>query len=124
MIREVLKMGDPRLLESPLAVVDSSTLEKVAMIPICPAGHGIGVAPDVTLVVTEGNYLLVDQMPWATVRSLLDQCWYVEVPEQLRHDRLEARHLGAHRSLADGLAADGRAEDDHARHDGECFTSE
>ena len=41
---------------------------------------------------TEGNYLLLDQMPWATVRTLLDECWYVEVPEQLRHERLEARH--------------------------------
>ena len=48
--------------------------------------------PDVTLIVTEGNYLLLDEMPWATVRTLLDQCWYVEVPEQLRHERLEARH--------------------------------
>jgi pantothenate kinase len=52
----------------------------------------IGVAPDVTLVVTEGNYLLLDQMPWASIRTLLDQCWYGEVPEQLRHARLEARH--------------------------------
>lgn len=52
----------------------------------------IGVAPEVSLIVTEGNYLLFDQMPWATVRTLLDECWYVEVPEQLRHERLEARH--------------------------------
>jgi dephospho-CoA kinase len=34
--------------------------------------------------------ILLDQMPWATVRTLLDECWYVEVPEQLRHERLEA----------------------------------
>jgi pantothenate kinase len=52
----------------------------------------IGIAPEVTLVVTEGNYLLFDEMPWATVRTLLDECWYVEVPEDLRHERLEARH--------------------------------
>ncbi|MEV5964044.1 nucleoside/nucleotide kinase family protein [Kribbella sp. NPDC051952] len=52
----------------------------------------IGVAPEVTLVVTEGNYLLLDEMPWATVRTLVDQCWYVAVPEQVRHERLEARH--------------------------------
>lgn len=52
----------------------------------------IGIAPDVSLVVTEGNYLLFDQPPWANLRALLDQCWYVEVPEQLRHERLEARH--------------------------------
>jgi pantothenate kinase len=52
----------------------------------------IGVAPEVTLIVIEGNYLLFDEMPWATIRTLVDQCWYVEVPEQLRHERLEARH--------------------------------
>lgn len=52
----------------------------------------IGVGPDVTLIVTEGNYLLLDNLPWATIRTLLDQCWYVEVPEELRHERLEARH--------------------------------
>ena len=52
----------------------------------------IGVAPDVMLIVTEGNYLLFEEMPWATIRTLVDQCWYVEVSEQLRHERLEARH--------------------------------
>lgn len=52
----------------------------------------IGIAPDVTLVVTEGNYLLLDEPPWVAIRTLLDQTWYVEVPEQLRHERLEARH--------------------------------
>jgi len=52
----------------------------------------IGIPPEVTMVVTEGNYLLLLEMPWATVRTLLDQCWYVEVPERLRHERLEARH--------------------------------
>jgi len=52
----------------------------------------IGIAPKVTLVLTEGNYLLLDQTPWTTVRSLLDQCWYVEVPDELRRARLEARH--------------------------------
>ncbi len=29
---------------------------------------------------------------------MLDQCWYVEVPERLRHQRLEARHMQFGRS--------------------------
>ena len=58
----------------------------------------IGVAPEVTLVLTEGNYLLLDEAPWSTVRTLLDECWYVEVPEDLRHERLEARHRAFGRS--------------------------
>ncbi|HEY3562789.1 MAG TPA: nucleoside/nucleotide kinase family protein [Kribbella sp.] len=61
----------------------------------------IGVAPEVTLVLTEGNYLLLDEAPWSTVRTLLDQCWYVEVPEDLRHERLEARHRAFGRSPAE-----------------------
>ncbi|WP_232828482.1 nucleoside/nucleotide kinase family protein [Kribbella monticola] len=52
----------------------------------------IPVAPEVGLVITEGNYLLLDSMPWATGRSLLDEVWYVELPEDVRHERLEARH--------------------------------
>ncbi|MGW6199582.1 nucleoside/nucleotide kinase family protein [Kribbella sp. NPDC055110] len=61
----------------------------------------IGIAPEVTLVLTEGNYLLLDEAPWSTIRSLLDQCWYVEVPEELRHARLEARHQAFGRSPAE-----------------------
>lgn len=51
------------------------------------------LAPDVRLVVTEGNYLLVDDERWSAVRGLCDEIWYVEVPEQTRLDRLVARHM-------------------------------
>ncbi|GAA1601010.1 nucleoside/nucleotide kinase family protein [Kribbella sancticallisti] len=53
---------------------------------------GIQVRPETTLVVTEGNYLLFDELPWATGRKLLDECWYLELNEDVRHERLEARH--------------------------------
>jgi len=66
-----------------------------------PLAGSIAVAPDVALVVTEGNYLLLDEPPWSTVRRLLDECWYVEVPEELRHARLEARHRAFGRSAAE-----------------------
>lgn len=52
----------------------------------------IGIGPEVTLVLTEGNYLLFDQMPWATGRKLLDECWYIDLDDDVRHQRLEARH--------------------------------
>ncbi|NJC71261.1 nucleoside/nucleotide kinase family protein [Planosporangium thailandense] len=53
----------------------------------------IPVPPDVPLVVTEGNYLLVDQGEWAAVRDLVDEAWYVEVDEETRLSRLVARHV-------------------------------
>jgi pantothenate kinase len=52
----------------------------------------IPIPPETTLVVTEGNYLLFDQVPWATGRALLDECWYIDLDDDLRHERLEARH--------------------------------
>lgn len=51
----------------------------------------VPVHPDVQLVLTEGNYLLADG-PWRPVRDLLDEVWYVDVPEDLRRSRLAARH--------------------------------
>lgn len=59
------------------------------------------IAPDVRLVVTEGNYLLVDDEPWSRVRGLCDEIWYVEVGEQTRLDRLVARHMLFGRSRAE-----------------------
>lgn len=52
----------------------------------------IGVGPEIDLIVTEGNYLLLDQEPWATGRQLIDEVWYIELSEEVRHSRLEARH--------------------------------
>ncbi len=53
----------------------------------------IGVRGSTQLIVTEGNYLLVDQGSWAGVTALLDECWYVEVDESLRIERLTSRHV-------------------------------
>lgn len=57
-----------------------------------PVAGAIPVAADVPLVVVEGNYLLVPDGAWAGVRPLLDECWFVEVDDALRLDRLTARH--------------------------------
>jgi len=57
-----------------------------------PVAGAIPVPREVPLVIVEGNYLLVDDGPWAAVRDLLDECWYVEVDEAVRMDRLVARH--------------------------------
>jgi pantothenate kinase len=53
----------------------------------------IEVAPDVEVVIVEGNYLLVDQEPWRSARAELDLAWWVEVPQVERLRRLVARHV-------------------------------
>ena len=52
----------------------------------------IPVLPATQLVITEGNYLLLDDGPWAGVAALLDEVWYVEVDDAKRTDRLVQRH--------------------------------
>lgn len=53
----------------------------------------IPIPAAVPLVVTEGNYLLVEEGPWAAIRGLLDEVWYLDPPEDLRIERLIARHV-------------------------------
>lgn len=58
-----------------------------------PVAGAIPVFPQTRLIITEGNYLLVDQGPWAAVRPLLDEAWYVDVDNTLRNERLVRRHV-------------------------------
>ena len=57
-----------------------------------PLAGAIEVPSDVPLVLTEGNYLLLEDGPFAQVSALLDARWFVETPEEQRHERLIARH--------------------------------
>ncbi|MGA3248870.1 MAG: nucleoside/nucleotide kinase family protein [Paraburkholderia sp.] len=58
-----------------------------------PIAGAIPVSPDVPLVITEGNYLLLEHGHWGAVRPLLDEAWYVDVDPELRRQRLVARHV-------------------------------
>jgi pantothenate kinase len=64
----------------------------------------IAVPPEVPLVVTEGNYLLLDEGAWSGVRAQLDEAWYVEVDDAVRRERLVRRHVGHGRSPEAALA--------------------
>jgi pantothenate kinase len=71
-----------------------------------PIAGAVPVPPEVPLVITEGNYLLLDDAPWSAVRALLDQAWFLAPDERERVDRLVARHRRYGRSLVE---AQGRA---------------
>ncbi|WP_055555893.1 nucleoside/nucleotide kinase family protein [Streptomyces sp. NBRC 110028] len=57
-----------------------------------PIAGSIPVAPEIPLVITEGNYLLLDDAPWRPVRDLLDETWWVELDSEERVRRLIDRH--------------------------------
>lgn len=64
-------------------------------------GSAVPVTPDIPLIITEGNYLLVEDGDWAGIRPLLDACWFVDPGEETRLDRLIARHMRYGRSAAE-----------------------
>jgi len=53
----------------------------------------VAVPADAPLVITEGNYLLLDAEPWRAVRTQLDEVWYLDPPEPVRIARLIARRV-------------------------------
>lgn len=64
-----------------------------------PIANAIPVLHDTPLVITEGNYLLLDHGHWSAVKGLLDEVWYVDVDPDLRRERLVKRHMQFGRSL-------------------------
>ncbi|WBB74612.1 nucleoside/nucleotide kinase family protein [Micromonospora sp. WMMD1128] len=58
-----------------------------------PVAGAIEVPPEVRLVVTEGNYLLLRDEPWEEVRSLLHRAWFLDLDAELRLRRLTDRHV-------------------------------
>ena len=69
-----------------------------------PIAGAIPVFPQTTLIITEGNYLLLNQGHWAKVHGLLDEVWYVDVDDELRTGRLTRRHEQFGRSREEAVA--------------------
>jgi pantothenate kinase len=79
-----------RLREDEDDVIYAPGFERVIEQPIAGA---VPVPRAARLIVSEGNYLLVDDPRWAQVRLLFDEVWYVELDSGERLRRLVGRHL-------------------------------
>jgi len=55
-------------------------------------GSAIPVVREVALVITEGNYLLLDAEGWRESREQIDEIWFLDVSEDERQLRLVRRH--------------------------------
>lgn len=55
-------------------------------------GSSIPVPPRVPLVVTEGNYLLLESDAWPAARAHIDEVWFLAPDTDVRHARLVRRH--------------------------------
>jgi pantothenate kinase len=69
-----------------------------------PVAGAVPVPPEADLVVTEGNYLLMDEPRWRAVRDQLDEVWHVRLDEATRLERLVARHVEFGKTLDEARA--------------------
>jgi len=80
-----------------------------------PFAGAIAVPPDVSLVIAEGNYLLLDRPEWREVRAMLDVAWFLHTDEEGRVQRLLARHMASGKSLDEARAWVARIDEPNAR---------
>jgi pantothenate kinase len=81
-----------------------------------PVAGALPVFPRTPLVITEGNYLLLDDDPaWLPVADLLDEVWYLQVDAGLRLERLTARHVQFGRTREQALAWIAQTDEPNAR---------
>ncbi|MEO6999098.1 MAG: nucleoside/nucleotide kinase family protein [Terracoccus sp.] len=105
-----------------------------------PLAAAMVVPPAARLVVTEGNYLLLEVDAWPRARAAVDAVWFVTGDEQVRLERLVQRHVDFGKGEQDArtwvaatdepnaqlVAANSARADRHVRNgaDGWAFTDE
>lgn len=78
-----------------------------------PLAGAIWVPPTGT-VVTEGNYLLLDEPRWRACRDQLDVVWHLQVDDAVRRARLVARHVAHGKSPDEAEAWVARVDEPNA----------
>jgi len=69
-----------------------------------PIAAALRITRAASLVIVEGNYLLLEEGPWQGVAALLDEVWYLHVDESARRRRLVRRHQSHGRTAAEARA--------------------
>ncbi|CAM4062068.1 nucleoside/nucleotide kinase family protein [Deinococcus marmoris] len=64
-------------------------------------GSAIPISAGTPLILTEGNYLLLEDGEWERVRPALDAAWFLELPDGLRMERLISRHVAYGKAQAE-----------------------
>jgi pantothenate kinase len=80
-----------------------------------PIAGAIPIFPETQLLITEGNYLLLEEGHWKKVPAYLDEVWYVDVDDALRIERLAARHQQFGRSRDEAIAWVNNTDEPNAR---------
>ncbi|KAJ5960823.1 uncharacterized protein N7479_007973 [Penicillium vulpinum] len=86
---------------SPEDVICAPTFDHEAKDPV---EDGISITPDASIIIIEGNYLLLDEPGWCELAALVDYRVFVDSDPLEARSRLAERHLraGIEKTLEDG----------------------
>jgi pantothenate kinase len=76
---------------------------------------GAILVPPTGTVVTEGNYLLLDEPRWRAVREAIDVVWHLVTDDAVRRERLVARHVQFGKTPDEARAWVARVDEANAR---------
>jgi pantothenate kinase len=80
-----------------------------------PVLDGVRIGAAARLVVTEGNYLLLPGDDWERARARMAAVWQLRLAEEVRRERLLARHIAFGKSPAQALEWMTRVDEPNAR---------
>jgi pantothenate kinase len=80
-----------------------------------PLAGAICVPTSARLVITDGNYLLVDSPPWSAVADVADEIWFCAHDEDERRRRLIERHIRFGKTRDEAHAWVERVDDPNAQ---------
>ena len=80
-----------------------------------PVPDGVRIGAAALLVVTEGNYLLLPGDDWERARARMAAVWQLRLAEEVRRERLLARHIAFGKSPAQALEWMTRVDEPNAR---------
>ncbi|KAJ5777621.1 hypothetical protein N7520_000867 [Penicillium odoratum] len=69
-----------------------------------PVEDGMAITPDISIIIIEGNYLLLDEPRWRNLAELVDYRIFVDTDLEEARERTAKRHVqsGIEKTLADG----------------------
>jgi pantothenate kinase len=81
------------------------------------------ITPQTRYILTEGNYLLLDELPWTAIDELASVRWYLETPAKQAEAWLVRRHMAvgrsieeAHQRVAENDLLNAQRVNQHSRH--------
>lgn len=101
-----------RALRRPTGVVLCPTFDRATEEPV---PDQVRVVPSDPVVIVEGNYLLLEEVPWNELAVLFDAVAYLDVSNDVRVDRLVARHVEFGRGRSEALDFVRRSDEVNAR---------